>query len=77
MLAIVDGRPRVLTLKSALEVFIDHRREVVRRRTAFELREAEKRLHVLAGFANRSRPPRRGDRADPRCRRSGRREGKV
>ncbi|MET0151417.1 MAG: DNA gyrase subunit A [Candidatus Binatia bacterium] len=50
MLAIVDGRPRVLTLKSALEVFIDHRREVVRRRTGFELREAEKRLHVLAGF---------------------------
>jgi DNA gyrase subunit A len=50
LLAIVDGRPRLLTLKSALEVFIDHRREVVRRRTAFELREAEKRLHVLSGF---------------------------
>jgi DNA gyrase subunit A len=50
LLAIVDGRPRLLTLKSALEVFIDHRRDVVRRRTAFELREAEKRLHVLAGF---------------------------
>ncbi len=51
MLAIVDGRPRVLSLKSALEVFLEHRRDVVRRRTAFELREAEKRLHVLAGFA--------------------------
>jgi DNA gyrase subunit A len=51
MLAIVDGRPRVLNLKSALEVFLEHRRDVVRRRTAFELREAEKRLHVLAGFA--------------------------
>ncbi len=50
LLAIVDGRPRLLTLKSALEVFIDHRREVVRRRTTFELREAEKRLHVLSGF---------------------------
>src|SRR5258706_1080033 len=50
MLAIVDGRPRVLSLKSALRVFVDHRREVVRRRTAFDLREAEKRLHVLAGF---------------------------
>jgi DNA gyrase subunit A len=50
LLAIVDGRPQVLSLKTALEVFVDHRREVVRRRTAFELREAEKRLHVLAGF---------------------------
>jgi len=51
LLAIVEGRPRVLNLKSALQVFLDHRRDVVRRRTAFELREAEKRLHVLAGFA--------------------------
>ncbi|MGH7899440.1 MAG: DNA gyrase C-terminal beta-propeller domain-containing protein, partial [Candidatus Binatia bacterium] len=50
MLAIVDGRPRVLNLKQALEVFLDHRRDVVTRRTAFELREAEKRLHVLTGF---------------------------
>jgi len=50
LLAIVEGRPRVLNLKSALQVFLDHRREVVRRRTAFELREAEKRLHVLEGF---------------------------
>jgi len=50
MLAIVDGRPRVLNLKSALQVFLDHRREVVRRRTVFELREAEKRQHVLEGF---------------------------
>jgi DNA gyrase subunit A len=50
LLAIVDGRPQVLNLKTALEVFLDHRRDVVRRRTAFELREAEKRLHVLAGF---------------------------
>jgi DNA gyrase subunit A len=50
MLAIVDGRPRVLNLKTALQVFLDHRRDVIRRRTAFELREAEKRLHVLEGF---------------------------
>ncbi len=50
MLAIVDRRPRVLNLKAALEVFVDHRREVVQRRTIFELREAEKRLHVLAGL---------------------------
>ena len=50
MLAIVEGRPLVLNLKTALQVFVDHRREVVRRRTAFDLREAEKRLHVLTGF---------------------------
>jgi DNA gyrase subunit A len=50
MLAIVEGRPRVLNLKTALQVFLDHRREVVRRRTAYDLREAEKRLHVLDGF---------------------------
>jgi DNA gyrase subunit A len=50
LLAIVEGRPRVLNLKSALEVFVEHRRDVVRRRTAFDLREAEKRLHVLEGF---------------------------
>ncbi len=50
MLAIVDGRPRVLTLKEALEVFLRHRRTVVVRRTAYELRKAEERLHVLAGL---------------------------
>jgi DNA gyrase subunit A len=50
LLAIVDRRPRLLNRKGALEVFLDHRRDVVRRRTAFELREAEKRHHVLEGF---------------------------
>jgi DNA gyrase subunit A len=50
LLAIVDGRPRTLDLKEALRVFLDHRREVVTRRTLFELREAERRLHVLEGF---------------------------
>ncbi len=50
LLAIVDGRPKVLNLKGALEIFLDHRREVVTRRTLFDLREAEKRLHVLEGF---------------------------
>ena len=50
LLAIVEGRPKVLNLKSALEVFIDHRRDVIIRRTVCELREAEKRLHVLEGF---------------------------
>src|SRR5438309_641637 len=50
MLAIVDGRPRILTLKDALKVFLDHRREVVVRRTVFDLRKAEERLHILAGL---------------------------
>jgi DNA gyrase subunit A len=50
MLAIVDGRPRLLTLKDALRVFLDHRREVVVRRTVYDLRKAEERLHILAGL---------------------------
>jgi DNA gyrase subunit A len=49
MLAIVDQRPRVLNLLEAAELFVDFRREVVRRRTAFELRKAEARAHVLEG----------------------------
>src|SRR4029434_4238830 len=50
MLAIVEGRPQLLNLKDALTVFLRHRREVVVRRTAYELRKAEERLHVLAGL---------------------------
>jgi DNA gyrase subunit A len=50
MLAIVDGRPKLLTLKDALQVFINHRKEVVTRRTNFELRKAEARLHILDGL---------------------------
>src|SRR5262245_37914505 len=50
MLAIVDGRPRLLNLKDALLVFLRHRREVVVRRTAYDLRKAQERLHVLAGL---------------------------
>jgi DNA gyrase subunit A len=49
-LAIVNQRPRVLNLLDACELFIDFRREVVRRRTAFELRKAEARAHVLEGY---------------------------
>ena len=51
MLAIVDQRPRVLNLLEACELFLDFRREVVRRRAAFELRKAEARAHVLEGCA--------------------------
>jgi DNA gyrase subunit A len=50
MLAIVGGRPKVLNLLELIESFIDFRREVVRRRTEFELRKAEARYHILEGL---------------------------
>ncbi len=50
MLAIVDGRPRVLGLKGLLQVFIDYRREVIVRRTKFELARAQERAHILEGL---------------------------
>jgi DNA gyrase subunit A len=50
MLAIVGGRPKVLTLLELIESFIDFRREIVRRRTEFELRKAEARYHILQGL---------------------------
>ncbi|WP_447978617.1 DNA gyrase subunit A [Candidatus Nitrospira bockiana] len=50
MLALVRNRPEVLNLKQILEHFIEHRREVVIRRTAFELRKAEERAHILEGL---------------------------
>ncbi len=50
MLALVNNRPEVLNLKQILSAFIDHRREVVVRRTSFELRKAEERAHVLEGL---------------------------
>jgi DNA gyrase subunit A len=50
MLAIVDGRPQTLSLRQALQHFIQHRREVVTRRSAFELREAQDRMHILEGL---------------------------
>jgi DNA gyrase subunit A len=49
-MAIVDGQPRVLNLKQMLEAFVDFRREVVRRRTEFELRKAQARAHILEGL---------------------------
>jgi DNA gyrase subunit A len=50
MLALVNNRPSVLTLKQILEAFVEHRREVVVRRTAFQLRKAEERAHILEGL---------------------------
>ncbi|MBQ1932336.1 MAG: DNA gyrase subunit A [Muribaculaceae bacterium] len=48
--ALVNGRPKLLNLKEILQAFIDHRHEVVIRRTKFELRKAEERAHVLEGL---------------------------
>ena len=50
MVALVDGRPQLLNLKQILEAFVRHRREVVVRRTIFELRKARNRAHILEGL---------------------------
>jgi DNA gyrase subunit A len=50
MLALVNNRPEVLNLKQILHHFLEHRREVIVRRTAFELRKAEERAHILEGL---------------------------
>ncbi len=50
MLALVHGRPKVLTLREILQHFIEHRNEVIVRRTRFDLDAAEKRAHILEGF---------------------------
>jgi DNA gyrase subunit A len=51
MVALVDGQPRLLNLKQMLDCFLSHRREVITRRTVFELRKARERGHVLEGLA--------------------------
>ena len=51
MVGLVDGQPRLLNLKDILEVFLRHRREVVTRRTIFDLAKARKRAHILEGLA--------------------------
>ena len=50
MLALVNGMPRVITLRQALQHFVEFRREVIRRRTEFELKKARQRAHILAGL---------------------------
>jgi DNA gyrase subunit A len=50
MLAIVNGRPEILTLKGVLEHFVAHRREIIIRRTIYDLRRAEERAHILEGL---------------------------
>ncbi len=49
-IALVNGRPMMLTLKDLIRHYVDHRHDVVTRRTAYELREAEKRAHILEGL---------------------------
>jgi DNA gyrase subunit A len=49
-LALVDGRPQVLNLKQLLSLFINHRKEIIRRRTQFDLDKAERRAHILEGL---------------------------
>ncbi|MGI9211021.1 MAG: DNA gyrase subunit A [Methylococcaceae bacterium] len=51
MVALIDGRPRCLNLREMLAAFVDHRREVVTRRTLFDLRKARERAHILEGLA--------------------------
>ena len=50
MLAIIEGRPKLLNLKEILQAFLGHRRETILRRTAYDLRKAEERLHILEGL---------------------------
>ncbi|MDX1824834.1 MAG: DNA gyrase subunit A, partial [Thiohalomonadales bacterium] len=51
MVALVDGQPRLLNLKQVLQAFVDHRREVVTRRTIFDLRKAREKAHIREGLA--------------------------
>jgi len=50
MLALVDGEPRMLSLKRALQIYIEHRRDVIEKRSRFELEKAKERAHILAGL---------------------------
>ncbi|MCB0241010.1 MAG: DNA gyrase subunit A, partial [Anaerolineae bacterium] len=50
MLALVDGEPRMLSLKRVLQHYIEHRREVIRRRSEYDLRRARERAHILEGL---------------------------
>jgi len=51
MVALIDGQPRLCNLKQLLDIFLEHRREVITRRTVYELRKARERGHVLEGLA--------------------------
>ncbi len=71
--ALVDGQPRTLGLKDLLQVFLEHRVDVVTRRSRFRLRKAQERAHLRRGPAHRARRHRRGRADHPRV--AGRRRG--
>src|SRR5690625_7883729 len=50
MLALVNGHPKVLTLKEVLKHYLDHQINIIKRRTAYDLRRAEARAHILEGL---------------------------
>ena len=64
--ALVDGVPKTLSLLELVTHYLAFQREIVTRRSQFELRQAERRAHILARLPDRARQPRRGDLADPR-----------
>ena len=66
MLSIVNGQPRELGLVDMIKFFIDHRVDVVRRRTEYELRKAREREHILLGFQKALRQPGRSHPPDSR-----------
>ncbi len=66
MLAIVNGQPRELGIIDAIKRFIEHRADVVRRRTDYLLRKAREREHILLGFQRALEQHGPGDRVDPR-----------
>ena len=74
--ALVDGVPKTLSLLELIRHYLDYQREVVTRRSKYELRKAEKPRAHPRGLPDRARQPRRGDRADPRRRRHGRRRAR-
>src|SRR5690606_19724752 len=50
LLALVDGQPRMLSLKRVLQLYLEHRQEVIRRRSEYELEKAQARAHILEGL---------------------------
>ena len=59
MLALDEMRPVVMNLKELMERFLEHREEVITRRTKYDLAQAEERAHILEGLQDRARPHRR------------------
>ena len=65
MLALVDGRPKTLPLKEFLRLFVEHRVNVIRRRTQYQLRQARQRAHIVEGLLDRPASHRRDHPRDP------------